>query len=77
MGTDVASDGPSNLSSSGVMRALMRSGLADIWGETRVPLYVLNVTYPLLDPEIIRFCSTSCAIAHSPSKRATRSLPRV
>ena len=31
----------------GVMRALMKMGLADIWGATRVPLYVLNVTYPL------------------------------
>jgi indolepyruvate ferredoxin oxidoreductase, alpha subunit len=35
----------------------MRMGLADIWGATRVPLYVLNVTYPLVDPEIVRFCS--------------------
>jgi indolepyruvate ferredoxin oxidoreductase alpha subunit len=40
----------------GVMRALMKMGLADIWGATRVPLYVLNVTYPLVDDEIIRFC---------------------
>jgi indolepyruvate ferredoxin oxidoreductase, alpha subunit len=42
---------------SGVMRALMPSGLADIRGATRVPLYVLNVTYPRLNSEIIRFCS--------------------
>jgi indolepyruvate ferredoxin oxidoreductase alpha subunit len=41
----------------GVMRALMRMGLADIWGATRVPLYVLNVTYPLVDDEVIRFCN--------------------
>jgi indolepyruvate ferredoxin oxidoreductase alpha subunit len=40
----------------GVMRALMKMGLADIWGATRVPLYVLNVTYPLVDDEVIRFC---------------------
>jgi indolepyruvate ferredoxin oxidoreductase alpha subunit len=41
----------------GVMRALMRMGLADVWGASRVPLYVLNVTYPLVDAEIVRFCS--------------------
>ena len=41
----------------GVMRALMPSGLADT---TRVPVYVLNVTYPLLNSEIIRFCSGTC-----------------
>jgi indolepyruvate ferredoxin oxidoreductase, alpha subunit len=46
----------------GVMRALMRTGLADIWGNTRVPLYVLNVTYPLVDPEIIRFCTGKRAV---------------
>src|SRR5262245_44497219 len=28
----------------GVVRALERLGLADVWGTTRVPLYVLNVT---------------------------------
>src|SRR5690606_5146814 len=29
----------------GVLRALERLGLADIYGATKVPLYVLNVTY--------------------------------
>ena len=33
----------------GVMRALQLFGLADIWGNTRIPLHVLNVTYPLID----------------------------
>ena len=46
----------------GVMRALMRLGLADIWGDTRVPLYVLNVTYPLVDPEVVRFCTGKRAV---------------
>jgi indolepyruvate ferredoxin oxidoreductase alpha subunit len=46
----------------GVMRALMRMGLADIWGATRVPLYVLNVTYPLVDAEVIRFCDGKRAV---------------
>ena len=32
----------------GVMRALQRLGLADVWGTSRIPLYVMNVTYPLV-----------------------------
>ncbi|WGV17834.1 indolepyruvate ferredoxin oxidoreductase subunit alpha [Fuscovulum ytuae] len=40
----------------GVIRALQRLGLADIWGNTQVPLYVLNVTYPLLASEFLEFC---------------------
>ncbi|UOA21050.1 hypothetical protein DSM14862_03889 (plasmid) [Sulfitobacter indolifex] len=40
-----------------VIRALQRLGLADIHGETEVPLYVLNVTYPLLRDEFDEFCA--------------------
>jgi indolepyruvate ferredoxin oxidoreductase, alpha subunit len=40
----------------GVIRALELLGLADIAGNTRVPLLVLNVTYPLVDAEIVGFC---------------------
>jgi indolepyruvate ferredoxin oxidoreductase alpha subunit len=40
----------------GVIRALQRLGLADIWGATRVPLYVMNVTYPLIKDELVEFC---------------------
>ncbi|HEX4112130.1 MAG TPA: indolepyruvate ferredoxin oxidoreductase subunit alpha [Stellaceae bacterium] len=39
----------------GVMRALQHLGLADIYGASKVPLYVLNVTYPLIDDEMVRF----------------------
>jgi len=46
----------------GVMRALQRLGLADVWGETRVPLYVMNVTYPLVDDEIAEFCRGKDAV---------------
>jgi indolepyruvate ferredoxin oxidoreductase, alpha subunit len=46
----------------GVMRALARLGLADVWGRTRVPLYVMNVTYPLIDDEIVDFCSGKRAV---------------
>ena len=44
------------------MRALEVLGLADVFGESRVPLYVLNVTYPLVDDEFVRFCAGKKAI---------------
>lgn len=40
----------------GVLRALQLLGLADVYGETAIPLYVMNVTYPLIDDEIVEFC---------------------
>ena len=40
----------------GVMRALHRLGLADIYGDTQIPIYVLNVTYPLIREEFDGFC---------------------
>ena len=40
----------------GVIRALQRLGLADLHGNTDVPLYVLNVTYPLVSSEFLEFC---------------------
>jgi indolepyruvate ferredoxin oxidoreductase alpha subunit len=40
----------------GVIRALQRLGLADIHGDTEIPLYVLNVTYPLVNDEFFEFC---------------------
>ncbi|MDO5641604.1 MAG: indolepyruvate ferredoxin oxidoreductase subunit alpha [Paracoccus sp. (in: a-proteobacteria)] len=41
----------------GVIRALQHLGLADIYGNTQVPLYVLNVTYPLISDEFLDFCA--------------------
>jgi indolepyruvate ferredoxin oxidoreductase alpha subunit len=41
----------------GVIRALQRLGLADLYGQTEVPLYVLNVTYPLISAEFLEFCA--------------------
>ncbi len=46
----------------GVVRALETLGLADAFGNSRVPLYVLNVTYPLIDDELTWFASTKKAI---------------
>src|SRR4030088_242457 len=44
------------------LRALEVLGLADVFGESRIPLYVLNVTYPLIDAEFVRFCAGKQAI---------------
>ena len=46
----------------GVIRALQRLGLADLYGETEVPLHVLNVTYPLVDDELLAFCDGKKAV---------------
>ena len=39
-----------------VIRALQRLGLADLYGTTDVPIYCLNVTYPLIPDEFDEFC---------------------
>ncbi|WP_299861953.1 indolepyruvate ferredoxin oxidoreductase subunit alpha [uncultured Hoeflea sp.] len=46
----------------GVIRALQRLGLADIHGETEIPLYVLNVTYPLVNDEFLEFCEGKSSV---------------
>jgi indolepyruvate ferredoxin oxidoreductase alpha subunit len=38
------------------VRALELLGLSSPFGDSKIPLYVLNVTYPLVDDEIKRFC---------------------
>jgi len=45
-----------------VLRALKRLGQADAYGTSRVPLYILNVAYPLVDEEVVRFCSGKRAV---------------
>ena len=45
-----------------VLRSLQQLGLADIYGETAVPIYVLNVTYPLIDDEVALFTANKKAI---------------
>jgi indolepyruvate ferredoxin oxidoreductase alpha subunit len=46
----------------GVIRALERLGLADVWGQSRVPIYVMNVTYPVIDDEVAEFCASKKAV---------------
>src|SRR5436190_7373581 len=45
-----------------VMRSLQQLGLADVYGETSVPIYVLNVTYPLIDDELAAFAANKKAV---------------
>src|ERR1700676_1159347 len=45
-----------------VLRALQQHGLADVYGNSLVPLYVLNVTYPLIDDEMAAFCIDKKAV---------------
>ncbi len=46
----------------GVLRALQQLGLADVYGNSAVPLYVLNVAYPLVDDQIAEFCANKKAV---------------
>ena len=41
----------------GLIRALQRLGLADVFGNTEIPIYVLNVTYPIVRDEFDGFCA--------------------
>ena len=41
----------------GVIRALQQLELADVYGTARIPIYVLNVVYPLVPDELMDFCA--------------------
>ncbi|HYX45231.1 MAG TPA: indolepyruvate ferredoxin oxidoreductase subunit alpha, partial [Sphingomicrobium sp.] len=45
-----------------VIRALHTLGLADAFGNAKVPIYCLNVTYPLVPDEIIEFAAHKSSI---------------
>ena len=45
-----------------LIRTLERLGLANTWGDVEIPLYVLNVQYPLVDDEIAAFCRGKRAV---------------
>jgi len=45
-----------------LLRALERLGLADVFGASQVPLYVLNVTYPLIPAELAAFAEGKRAL---------------
>jgi indolepyruvate ferredoxin oxidoreductase, alpha subunit len=39
-----------------LIRALQQFGMADAFGESEIPIFVLNVTFPLVPEEIAKFC---------------------
>jgi indolepyruvate ferredoxin oxidoreductase, alpha subunit len=48
--------------STNVLRALARLELANLYGATRVPIYVLNAVYPLIPEELRTFCAGKRAV---------------
>ncbi len=46
----------------GLLRALARLDLADLYGASHVPIYVLNVAYPLVAAELQEFCAGKRAV---------------
>ena len=44
------------------VRALQQLGLADTFGVSKIPIYVLNVTYPLIPEEVTAFCTGKRAV---------------
>jgi indolepyruvate ferredoxin oxidoreductase alpha subunit len=46
----------------GLLRALARLDLADLYGASRIAVYVLNVAYPLVPEEVREFCAGKRAV---------------
>lgn len=46
----------------GLNRALEMLGLSDAYGNTTIPLYVMNVAYPTIDDEVVQFCEGKKAV---------------
>jgi indolepyruvate ferredoxin oxidoreductase alpha subunit len=44
------------------VRALQQLDLADTFGESKIPIYALNVTYPLIPEELSAFCAGKRAV---------------
>ena len=45
-----------------LMRVLLNLGLADLFGRSALPVYVMNVTYPVVDEEVVEFCADKRAV---------------
>ena len=45
-----------------VIRALQQLGLADAFGASKLPIYCMNVTYPLVPEELVEFCKSKRAV---------------
>lgn len=46
----------------GVIRALQLAGLADAFGNSKIPIYVMNVVYPLVPQELLEFCRSKRSV---------------
>ena len=46
-----------------VIRALQQLGLADPFGGARIPIYCMNVTYPMVPDEVVAFCAGKRSVA--------------
>jgi indolepyruvate ferredoxin oxidoreductase alpha subunit len=45
-----------------LVSVLERLGMADVYGSSLIPLYVMNVAYPVVDSEVLRFCEGKRAV---------------
>ena len=45
-----------------LIRTMERLGLSDAFGNAEIPVYVLNVAYPLIDSEVTGFCAGKKAV---------------
>jgi indolepyruvate ferredoxin oxidoreductase alpha subunit len=45
-----------------LLRTMERLGVADAFGGTQIPMYVMNVAYPVIDDEINEFCRNKRAV---------------
>ena len=43
-------------------RAMEHVGCSDVFGNNTIPMYILNVAYPLVDTEVVRFCRDKKAV---------------
>jgi indolepyruvate ferredoxin oxidoreductase alpha subunit len=43
-------------------RALIRYGLSDYYGNVKIPVYVMNVTYPVIADEVVEFCKGKSSV---------------
>ncbi|MGA4792261.1 thiamine pyrophosphate-dependent enzyme [Nocardia sp. AB354] len=43
-------------------RSMEMLGCSDAFGDTKIPLYVMNVAYPVIDSEVIDFCANKRAV---------------
>ena len=46
-----------------VIRGLQQLGLADPFGASRIPIYCMNVTYPMIPDEVVAFCAGKHSVA--------------